>query len=822
MEGKSVRNNFSMELPYRLTSFVGREIEVAELKRLLGERRLVTLTGTGGAGKTRLALEAAAVLGEQFPDGIFMVELAPLAKPELVAETVSRMLGLEVAPNRTHVDALAGFLKYTRVLLMFDNCEHLVDECARLVRTLLVSCQDLCVLVTSREPLGVEGECLFRVPLLSLPAPDFLSDPERLADSEACRLFVDRARLSNPGFEITAGNAEAVAAVAQVCIQLDGIPLALELAAASLSALTIDQLAARLNRRFRLLTSGDRNALPRQQTLGALLDWSHTLLSPTEQVVFRRLALFPGDWTLDAADYLCAAGYNENAANNGSGTQKSRRGIAQDDVPGVLIRLVNKSLVQLDRQVGRYSLLETMRLYARIKLEEAGEQESVARLHLDWYLRFVENGSRCEGTSGQQEWFISLEAEHDNMRAALSWAISTQRFQEAARLALALQRFWIARAYHREALRWLEQVLLISPVTSTGITLKAQLLNALGYFAQEVKSFERSTLYFTEALTILRDLGDKGGVIASLLKLGWQRFVAADLEGAEQYAEEGLALARSTGDVRSTAVALNLLASARMAGGNLNGVQTAAAECLDMWRHLGDLTEVANALATYASAEHALRNLDHACLLLLEALRLHASLGTYTGLLAPIVTMLHFARESCGPPEKYIYLARVQGVLTVLDDKVGGKPSPWMELKKFSLSAESIAALGEEGFAREVAAGGKLSVDGIVALGEDIVKAVLAHLAVETSGGASAARGELQTVAGQAATLPTDRYPAGLTTREVEVLRVVAAGLTNQQAAEQLSVTSRTINAHLTSIYSKTGVAARAGAVRFALEHGLA
>src|SRR5512133_3469406 len=344
--GNSARRQLNHNLPYSLTSFVGRGIELGELKRLLRERRLVTLTGTGGAGKTRLALEAAATLAQDFPDGAFLVDLAPLSRAELLPETLARALGLDVAPDRPLLDTLAGFVCARGFLLVLDNCEHLLAECARLAATLLAACPDLYILATSREPLGVAGECTFRVPLLSAPGPGAVPSLDELMGFEAVQMYVDRAQLANPTFALSEGNA---AAVAQVCLRLDGLPLALELAAAGLRAMSIHELAARLDQRFRLLTAGGRSVLPRHQTLGALLDWSYALFDGREQTVFRRLAAFPADWTLDAAEAICGA-------DSGSA-----------DVLGVLVQLVDKSVVDLDHVSGRYRMLETIRLHARGK-----------------------------------------------------------------------------------------------------------------------------------------------------------------------------------------------------------------------------------------------------------------------------------------------------------------------------------------------------------------------------------------------------------------------------------------------------------------------
>jgi predicted ATPase/DNA-binding CsgD family transcriptional regulator len=784
-------------LKHQLTSFIGREIEVAELKRLLQERRLVTLTGAGGSGKTRLALEAADTLLELFPDGIFVVELAPLSRPDLVNETVARVLGVEVAPERPPIDALTNVLRARKTLLVIDNCEHLLDESARLAGILLAACPDLCVLATSREPLGVGGECIFRVPLLTCPEPGFSPDPDGLSDFESVQLFVDRARLANRSFDLTQSNAEAVA---QVCIRLDGIPLAIELAAASLRALPISELAARLDQRFRLLSGGDRTALPRHRTLQALLDWSYTLLDARQQMAFRRLAVFPAEWTLAAAESVCV----------GDGDS-----LAPEAVLDGLMQLADKSLVQLEQSSGRYRMLETVRLYALGRLQEAGEQESATQRHFAWYLDFAEQGTAQFGGLDQQQWFLRLESEQANLRAALGWAIENACAEEGARLALALLEFWKARAYHREACRWLELLLALDGGAPLSAQFRARLLNALGSLLNTIGDFEQASLYHGEALHIWRELGDSVGIAEALVGFGWRHFQAMELDVARRYAEESLALAREVGDRAAVASAINLFALAGVEAGHLEGLVPALEESLSIWRDLGVLPEVASTLITLARVEQRLGNLERARPLMVEALRLQVALGNYAGLIGCLVLMAYFAFDSGKPqPEppqpgfqRFDYLngsklphgpakaARVLGVMAAWEEKVMGKNALYWDALVVPLCEKLSAEMGEATFDREFAAGKEMDLESIIALAEGVAVRVPS---VE------------------------DQVPAGLTQREVEVLKLVAAGLTNAQTAERLSVTPRTINAHLTSIYGKIGVTARVGAVRFAVDNGLA
>src|SRR5215210_5399636 len=359
-------------LPLELSSFVGREKELAEVKRLLESTRLLTLTGSGGCGKTRLALAVARELAEGFEDGVWVVELAPLADPTLVPQAVASTLGVREQPGRSLTETLSDYLGSKKVLLVLDNCEHLVEACAELAEALLRSSPELRVLATSREALGITGEVAWLVPSLSLPDLRRLPDIESLPQYEAARLFVERAAAVKPSFTLTEQNA---VAVAQVCYRLDGIPLAIELAAARAKVLSVEQIADRLEDSFGLLSAGGRTAMPRHRTLHATMDWSHELLPEEEQILFRRLSVFAGGFTLDAAEAVCAG-----------------EELERDEVLESLSHLVDKSLVIM-REVGgegRYRLLETVRQYAREKLSESGEAGQASERHAGYYLALAE------------------------------------------------------------------------------------------------------------------------------------------------------------------------------------------------------------------------------------------------------------------------------------------------------------------------------------------------------------------------------------------------------------------------------------------------
>jgi predicted ATPase len=428
-------------LPSELSSFVGREKELAEVKRLLESTRLLTLTGSGGCGKTRLALAAASDVVEGFEGGVWLVDLAPLADPSLVPQALASTLGVREQPARLLTETLSDYLGSKKVLVILDNCEHLIETCAELVETLLRSCPELSILATSREALGIAGEVAWPVPSLTLPDLRRLPDIESLPRYEAARLFVERAAAVKPTFALTEQNAPAVV---RVCYRLDGIPLAIELAAARTKVLAVEEISERLDGSLGLLASGGRTALPRHRTLRATMDWSHELLPEDEQTLFRRLTVFAGGFTLEAAESVCAG-----------------EDLERDEVLELLSHLVDKSLVTAQEQGGetRYRLLEMVRKYGREKLDRAEEVTEVGRRHADFYVTLAEEAEPELKGGRQVAWLERLETEHDNLRAAMRWLLGQVELEEAARLGWALWLFWGTRANFAEGRRAMEQAL---------------------------------------------------------------------------------------------------------------------------------------------------------------------------------------------------------------------------------------------------------------------------------------------------------------------------------------------------------------------------
>jgi non-specific serine/threonine protein kinase len=546
-------------LPLPVTSFIGRDEEQREVRALLGRSRLVTLTGTGGVGKTRLALQVGAALLDAFPDGAWLVELAPLADPALVPRTVAAAVGVREEPGREVREALVAALRQRQLLLVLDNCEHLLEACAGLADALLRGCLGVRLLVASREALGVAGEVSFRVPSLALPALEQRVRSAQIARSEAAQLFVERAQAALPSFTLTAQNAQAVA---QVCTGLDGIPLALELAAARVKGLTVEHLASRLQDRFRLLTGGSRTALPRQQTLRAAIDWSFDLLTAAEQALFRRLAVFAGGWTVEAAEAV------------GAGD-----GLAPEEVLELLLRLIDKSLVVAED--GRYRLLETVRQYGRERLAASGEADAVYKQHAAHYLALAEEveGTWDHGVTLNAD---RLAVELDNLRAALGWYADHEEGEALPRLAGALGTFWLYRGYGAEGERWLQQGLAGRAAARTPVGARA--LYAAGLLANARGHFAEAEARYRESLAAYRALGDQQAVAWVLFDLGCARQHQGSYAEASASTEEALALARGMGDHTLIGCLLQLQGCIAHERGDLGVAKTLLEEALALAR----------------------------------------------------------------------------------------------------------------------------------------------------------------------------------------------------------------------------------------------
>ncbi len=664
-------------LPPQLSSFIGREQETREARRMLAETRLLTLTGTGGAGKTRLALQVAAEVIEDFPDGVWLVDLAPLTDPGLLPQAVAAVLGLgEKGGERPLRETLADALRLKSLLLVWDNCEHLIDACAHLAERLLRACPGLRLLATSREALEIGGEAVLPVPPLSLPPDARGATAEALADCDSVRLFVERATAVQPAFRLTAGN---TAAVAQICARLDGIPLLLELAAARVRVLTPEQIAARLDDLFRLLSGGSRTALPRQQTFKALIDWSYDPLPATEKALLRRLSVFTGGWTLEAAEAVCAGGEVE-----------------EWEALDLLARLVAKSLVVAetpdDGRV-RYRLQETLRAYARERLAEAGEVGALSACHRDWFLALAEEAEPNLSGPEQAAWLNRLERDHDNLRAALAFSLDHEGGVEAGlRLAGSLWKFWWMRGYYSEGRGFLERALARSENEQDRGRTKA--LSAAGILAEAQGDYAVATSHYRLCLSVYRAQGNDASVGAMLNNLGNVALKQEDWEDARAYYEQGLALSRTLDDQQRIAI---LLMNTGIVATHQEQYATARSfyeESLVILRRRKDLGPLSSVLLSLGDLACTQRDYFSAHTYLLEGLQVAEEIGEKESI-ALIVLTLGYATWPQGHFEQ---AAKLLGAATNLLVSVGLSLTPLNQTSFEENVAIVRAKLGEGEF----------------------------------------------------------------------------------------------------------------------------
>ena len=576
-------------LPVQLTSFIGREGEVKMVRQLLGSTRLLTLTGSGGCGKTRLSLQAGYGLLEVFPDGIWLVELASLTDAMLIPQAIAVALGIQDQARRSMLDVLGDYLARKQMLLILDNCEHLIDECARCVLSLLHSAPSIRILATSREPLGVAGETLFRVPSLNVPDPDRRLGPEYLAQFEAVRLFVDRAASGNPDFSLTENNTHSIA---EICVRLDGIPLAIELASARTKYMSVKQIVSRLDDRFQLLTGGNRGTLPRHQTLGAAIDWSYDLLSEGEQGCLRRLSAFKGGWTLEAAVEAF-----------------SLHGAPEMETLNQLARLVDKSLVLYSEQASRerYRMLETVRQYAMARLEETGEMTAVRQKHADFFLSFAEKAAPYLMSADRSVWLEQLDEEQSNLRTALSWFDEQGSGEPGLSLSVFLWRFWETRGHLREGRKWLERMLSLADGGVRSLTRASALLGA-GAFAFYQGDYLTAEACYAESLHVYRTQGDRSGIAWVLIYMAWMKNHRGDFASARTYAEESLALCQEIDEQQGMAWALGRLGLMEFFQGNFNTAHPYLKQSVAISRKIGDKLGATRTL--YALAMSSFENGD--------------------------------------------------------------------------------------------------------------------------------------------------------------------------------------------------------------------
>ncbi|MBI5302788.1 MAG: tetratricopeptide repeat protein [Chloroflexi bacterium] len=814
-------------LPIPLTRFIGREKEISAVIRASAQTRLLTLTGSGGCGKTRLALQVAARLADAFAQNIAWVEFAPLSDAALVPSAVAQILDVRESADQSLTQSLTHFLRAQQILLVFDNCEHLIAACAHLAEELLRACPQIAILATSRESLNVPGEIAWRVPPLQIPDPQ-ITTAEVLLASESARLFIDRASLVDQTFAANPHNANAIA---QICSRLDGMPLAIELAAARVKLLPVEQIAARLDDRFRLLNLGSRTAPPRHQTLRAVIDWSYGLLSPTEKILFRRLAVFAGGWTLDAAESVCSIQFSEISEE-----------YSPTDVLDLLARLVDKSLVIAQNDVALYHMLETIREYAREKLIEANELQLLQARHCDFFVRLAEAGEpKLKGAEARQ-WMDRLESEYDNIRAVFEYAMAND-VAPAVRLAWALVMLWVRRGYLIEGRNILMQ-LLARPETQGASHLRLQALKAIGYLQIYIQDSVAVRTYFEEGLAIAKMLEDEGEIAFTLHGIGRAFIFLNDYAAARPWIEESLVLYRKMGARWGEAQSLYSLGAVMNQLGDHQRSQLLLEESLEKFRALGDICDSVWPLSVLASMAREQGDLKRAIEIYDQCIEIDKHVGDRVHLDRKLISLglifeqqgdYHRAAQLLtegleimkrrGRPIMFVY--SLIGTANILREF--GKPTVAARL----LGAAD--ALSESFLARGISNPGYRKLHDRVAnevraeLGaETFVSLAQVGRAMELEQAIAFALNEMKT-----SDLPDPRASSlsprqaakekfgGLTTREREVAALIAQGKSNREIADALVLSERTIEGHVGNILDKLGFSARTQIATWAVQKGL-
>jgi predicted ATPase/DNA-binding CsgD family transcriptional regulator len=785
--GENTHASSIWKVPATFTPLLGRECEVAAIGTFLTqtETRLLTLLGAPGIGKTRLSLEVAQSLRSSFADGICFVELADLRDPGLMVSTLARELGMREDGPQPLAEQVKKTLGDKHLLLLLDNFEHLLAAAPE-VEALLATCPTLKIVVTSRSALRVQAEYLFPVAPLALPDLSRPPELEALARAASVALFVQRAQAIRPDFQLTRANARAIA---EICVRLDGLPLAIELAAARMGVMSPQDLLARLSSRLGLLTRGAWSLPERHQTLRQAIGWSYDLLTAEEQRLFRCLSVFAGGCTLSAVEALWAALGEDYAA-----------GQVLDGVAS----LIDKSLLQLTEHEGqepRLLMLETIREYAQEYLERCGEAERVRRAHADYYVSLMEEAERKLHAAEQLHWVRRLRGEMDNLRAVLRWSIETAEVEVASRLSGAMWYYWLTRGHVHEGWHWMEQILPMCATAAASVQAKA--LHSRAALAFYLGRYKQATALGEESLALYRTVGDSASIAGILVGLANIAYLQGHYEQVHPYCEEALPLLRALGDQWNMAHVLFILASEAHTHGDPSRARTLAEESLALFSASGDRVSASHpsillAQLAFDRGDYPVAHSKYErCLLALS----EVGAQWY---MAPCLQGLGMVAAAQGHLE---WAAQLWGAADALQETTFDLVAAIVRQGYERAIARVRAQLGEPAFASAWAKGRTMTPEQVLA--QDEALASQSSIPGWSQAQSPAALAELP------------GYPAGLTEREVQVLRLVAQGLTNAQIAERLILSPHTVHAHISSIHSKLGITSRSAATRFALEHKL-